>query len=144
MTWQPPQHPQHPGTGRVACLMCGAHSVSHELVTPTCSCCGSRRLLPVSDVEAYHRRRRVLKQRLEQRRPVAGGVSGERLAGTPTPVSDQPPQPPDTAPGDEAPPGTTGTGQDVCPDCDGTGLVGTAVCATCQGRGWVTEAVGGG
>ncbi|QEC50744.1 hypothetical protein FSW04_11835 [Baekduia soli] len=59
-------------------------------------------------------------------------------------MSDQPPQPPDTAPGDEAPPGTTGTGQDVCPDCDGTGLVGTAVCATCQGRGWVTEAVGGG
>ncbi len=48
------------------------------------------------------------------------------------------------ASGDEAPPGAPSTGEDVCPDCDGSGVVAAAVCDTCGGTGWVIEAVGGG
>jgi len=48
------------------------------------------------------------------------------------------------ASGDEAPPGAPSTGEDVCPDCDGSGVVAAGVCDTCGGTGWVIEAVGGG
>src|SRR4051812_50160931 len=47
-------------------------------------------------------------------------------------------------PGDEAAPGTTGTGEDVCPDCHGKGRIDGAPCATCGGSGTVIRAVGGG
>jgi hypothetical protein len=47
-------------------------------------------------------------------------------------------------PGDEAPPGTPGTGEDVCPDCNGSGRVGDAKCPTCAGRGTIVRGVGGG
>src|SRR3982751_1314983 len=40
-------------------------------------------------------------------------------------------------PGDEAAPGTTGTGEDVCPDCHGKGRIDGAPCATCGGSGTV-------
>lgn len=46
-------------------------------------------------------------------------------------------------PGDEAPRGTTGTGEDVCPDCRGKGRIDGAPCATCGGSGTVIRAVGG-
>ena len=46
-------------------------------------------------------------------------------------------------PGDEAPPGTKGTGDDVCPDCHGKGRIDGAPCATCGGSGTITRAVGG-
>jgi DnaJ-class molecular chaperone len=46
-------------------------------------------------------------------------------------------------PGDEAAPGTTGTGEDVCPDCQGKGRIDGAPCATCGGSGTVIRAVGG-
>ncbi|MGY4629804.1 hypothetical protein [Bradyrhizobium sp. USDA 4486] len=46
-------------------------------------------------------------------------------------------------PGDEAPPGTVGTGEDVCPDCHGKGRIDGAPCATCGGSGTVIRAVGG-
>lgn len=42
-------------------------------------------------------------------------------------------------PGDEAPQGTQGTGEDVCPDCGGAG----GSCGTCQGSGKVTVGIGG-
>ena len=32
-----------------------------------------------------------------------------------------------------------GGGQDVCPDCDGSGQVHDGVCATCGGTGWIEE-----
>jgi DnaJ-class molecular chaperone len=31
-------------------------------------------------------------------------------------------------------------GDDVCPDCDGTGVVAEGVCDTCGGTGWVSRA----
>jgi RecJ-like exonuclease len=48
------------------------------------------------------------------------------------------------APGDEAPPGTPGTGETVCPRCGGSGSVQGTSCPECLGRGKVTHGVGGG
>jgi hypothetical protein len=47
------------------------------------------------------------------------------------------------APGDEAPPGTPGTGEAVCPQCGGSGRDGDASCANCDGSGKVIQGVGG-
>lgn len=46
-------------------------------------------------------------------------------------------------PGDEAAPGTPGTGEDVCPECHGKGQIDGASCANCGGSGTVIRAVGG-
>jgi hypothetical protein len=46
-------------------------------------------------------------------------------------------------PGDDAPPGTPGTGENVCSACGGSGKIGAAACETCAGTGIVTEAIGG-
>lgn len=47
-------------------------------------------------------------------------------------------------PGDEAPPEEPTTGDNICPDCSGSGELDGAECATCGGSGTVAEAVGGG
>jgi DnaJ-class molecular chaperone len=47
-------------------------------------------------------------------------------------------------PGDDAPPGTPGTGENICPDCKGSGRVGAASCQSCGGTGKVIEGMGGG
>jgi DnaJ-class molecular chaperone len=49
----------------------------------------------------------------------------------------------DMAPGDEAPPGTEGTGEDVCPNCNGSGSADGATCPECEGKGTVVRGVGG-
>lgn len=74
------------------------------------------------------------------------------LAASPPGRSDQPagggaqqvttPQAP-MSPGDEAPAGTPGTGEDVCPQCGGSGRVGALACPTCDGTGKVTVGIGG-
>lgn len=46
-------------------------------------------------------------------------------------------------PGDEAEPGTPGTGENVCPECKGSGRIGAAPCPNCGGTGVVIEGVGG-
>ena len=48
-------------------------------------------------------------------------------------------------PGDEAPPGTPGTGENICGHCAGKGRMpdGNA-CRKCGGTGKVIEGVGGG
>jgi DnaJ-class molecular chaperone len=51
---------------------------------------------------------------------------------------------PHLAPGDDAQAGTRGTGENLCPECQGTGLVGNVPCQNCNGTGIVTEAIGGG
>ncbi len=50
---------------------------------------------------------------------------------------------PDLAPGDEAPPGTPGTGEDVCPECGGSGRRDGDACPSCEGTGRVVRGVGG-
>ena len=47
------------------------------------------------------------------------------------------------APGDEAPPGTEGTGENACPECGGSGKQDGESCEHCGGSGMVTEGIGG-
>jgi len=48
------------------------------------------------------------------------------------------------APGDEAAPGTPGTGEDICPRCAGSGEAGGGgTCPECEGTGMVVKGVGG-
>jgi hypothetical protein len=49
----------------------------------------------------------------------------------------------DMAPGDEAPQGTPGAGENICPACGGTGQLDGATCQTCEGSGVVIEEIGG-
>jgi len=46
-------------------------------------------------------------------------------------------------PGDDAPAGTPGTGENLCPDCSGSGRLKDKACPTCGGTGIVIEGVGG-
>lgn len=46
-------------------------------------------------------------------------------------------------PGDVAPPGTPGAGENVCPDCRGSGRIESRACPTCGGTGKVIEGLGG-
>ncbi len=52
--------------------------------------------------------------------------------------------PDDLAPGDEAPPGEPSAGENVCPECGGSGELEGDQCPNCRGTGVVIEAVGGG
>lgn len=47
------------------------------------------------------------------------------------------------APGDEAPPGTPGTGETLCRACGGSGRLGDRDCENCLGTGKVTAGIGG-
>ena len=48
------------------------------------------------------------------------------------------------SPGDEAPAGTPGTGENVCSCCGGSGrMAGGKECAECGGTGKVTVGIGG-
>jgi hypothetical protein len=62
---------------------------------------------------------------------------------TPSPTPPDDPTQPAMAPGDEAPAGTPGTGENVCPDCGGSGLLDGAECTLCAGSGTVVEGIGG-
>ncbi len=47
------------------------------------------------------------------------------------------------SPGDQAPPGTPGTGENICPACHGSGRIDTQACQNCGGTGKVVEGIGG-
>lgn len=46
-------------------------------------------------------------------------------------------------PGDEAPAGTPGTGETVCPRCGGSGRLGASDCPDCAGTGRINVGIGG-
>ncbi|WP_245591308.1 hypothetical protein [Derxia gummosa] len=49
------------------------------------------------------------------------------------------------APGNEAPPGTPGSGEAICPRCGGSGRIeADEACPECAGTGHVVRGVGGG
>ena len=49
-----------------------------------------------------------------------------------------------TSPGDEAPSGTPGTGEDVCPECSGRGKTARGEpCRNCGGTGRIVRGIGG-
>jgi DnaJ-class molecular chaperone len=47
------------------------------------------------------------------------------------------------APGDQAPEGTPGTGENTCPVCNGQGTVDGKPCGNCEGTGTIIEGIGG-
>ncbi|MCS0656957.1 hypothetical protein [Massilia terrae] len=48
-------------------------------------------------------------------------------------------------PGDDAEAGTPGTGEDICPACQGSGkLADGRSCPSCGGTGRIVEGIGGG
>lgn len=51
---------------------------------------------------------------------------------------------PDQTPGDDAPQGTPGTGEDVCPKCAGSGTIQDQPCPDCEGSGKIVRGIGGG
>jgi hypothetical protein len=53
------------------------------------------------------------------------------------------PQDSPTNPGDEAPPGTPGTGENICRHCHGAGVLNGKECPVCGGTGKVIEGIGG-
>jgi len=57
--------------------------------------------------------------------------------------SDNLPDPAPMNPGDEAPVGTPGTGENVCPVCAGSGRANGRSCVNCGGTGKVIEGIGG-
>lgn len=61
------------------------------------------------------------------------GRRGDEPSGASAPMS----------PGDEAPPGTEGSGEDVCPRCGGSGTLAGRDCPECEGTGKVTVGIGG-
>jgi hypothetical protein len=55
------------------------------------------------------------------------------------------PSPLPLRPGDEAPPGTPGSGENLCRHCGGNGrMPDGSRCMVCDGTGRVTEELGGG
>ena len=54
-------------------------------------------------------------------------------------MSDQP----DLRPGDEGRPGEAPVGEDLCPDCSGSGERDGETCETCTGTGRIEEGIGG-
>jgi hypothetical protein len=46
-------------------------------------------------------------------------------------------------PGDEGPPGEAPVGENLCPDCSGSGEVSGQTCATCEGTGLIDQGIGG-
>jgi hypothetical protein len=69
-------------------------------------------------------------------------VAGEEDPGASIDLAVHRTQPP-MAPGDEAPAGTPSTGENVCPQCGGTGRIGASACPNCQGTGKVIVGIGG-
>ncbi len=70
--------------------------------------------------------------------PTSRPQPGERGSAAPAVPSE-----PLLNPADEAAPGTPGTGEAVCPQCEGTGRRAGAPCPNCGGSGKVIRGVGG-
>ena len=56
----------------------------------------------------------------------------------------QPGEPSDMNPGDEVPPGSPDSGENICPQCHGSGkLQGKGDCPNCGGTGKIIQGIGG-
>jgi hypothetical protein len=51
---------------------------------------------------------------------------------------------PKMRPGDEAPKDEPSAGENLCPECGGSGELDGKRCENCEGSGRITEAIGGG
>jgi RecJ-like exonuclease len=61
-----------------------------------------------------------------------------------TPQNESASDTPKLNPGDQAEPGTPGAGENVCPECKGSGRIGVTSCPACGGTGKIVEGIGGG
>jgi len=52
-------------------------------------------------------------------------------------------EPTGNAPGDEAVPGTPGTGENLCYACSGSGRLNDETCPVCKGSGKIVQGIGG-
>lgn len=82
--------------------------------------------------------------------PAPVDLSAESVAGEEDPgasielaLLEQAGEPAPMSPGDEAPPGTPGTGEKTCPRCGGSGKLAGSTCALCGGTGKITAGIGG-
>lgn len=102
-------------------------------------------------LETIHRRRATCRREGVRRLADVSGTTparrGVRAAGAGSPwrrgagVDD--PVPP-MSPGDEAPEGTPGTGENLCPHCNGSGHEAEGrPCPVCEGTGKVITGIGG-
>jgi hypothetical protein len=53
------------------------------------------------------------------------------------------PDPTNPAPGDDTAPGPAGIGENICPECGGSGKVDGQTCYNCSGHGKVLEGIAG-
>jgi DnaJ-class molecular chaperone len=67
----------------------------------------------------------------------------DQAAGRSDPTSATEPTEPQRHPGDQASPGTPGTGENVCRRCGGSGRIDGGECPECGGTGRVIEGIGG-
>lgn len=66
-----------------------------------------------------------------------------RMNHTPV-LASGPVEPAEPQPGDEAPPGTSGTGEGLCRECGGRGVNDAGqTCPSCSGTGHITVGIGG-
>jgi hypothetical protein len=72
---------------------------------------------------------------------LGSSVAGEEDPGASNEIGSAVKRP--MSPGDEAPAGTPGTGEKVCPECGGSGRRAGGTCPTCGGTGKVTAGIGG-
>jgi hypothetical protein len=49
----------------------------------------------------------------------------------------------DMNPGDEVPPGSPDSGENICPKCHGSGKAGDGECENCGGTGKIIQGIGG-
>lgn len=95
---------------------------------------------------AEGRKPRQLPLSLESlRRLQADGTLVRSMQASAVTSASTPDPEPASAPGDEAPAGTQGTGEKECPACGGSGISdGGGDCPCCKGTGKVTAGIGGG
>lgn len=74
---------------------------------------------------------------------LASSVAGEEDPGASNDIGSATENARTMAPGDQAPPGTPNTGDNLCPDCGGSGRKAGGACPTCLGKGTVTVGIGG-
>ena len=69
--------------------------------------------------------------------------ASDHPAGRRDPRAPTEPTAPQRNPGDQAAPGTPGTGENVCPRCGGSGRIDAGECPDCGGTGRVITGIGG-
>jgi hypothetical protein len=88
-----------------------------------------------SPVQNFFPMENLMQRNRQELKPDRAGTKDQQTGPQEAPLS----------PGDEAAPGTTGSGEDICPACKGSGKSAEGNdCPNCSGSGRVIEGIGGG